>query len=327
MPQEIDCVVAADSSKRGELRRSDERLCLDRLSIRPPAIPVEPVREFSSQRASANFLKGMAAPVSTMFSSKESFLLGVGAIGVSALMIAAVPKVALVFAAAGLGYGTYLTGRGIYNLVTGIRSTDPSLVEESFRGMGEGIGTGMLAASGARGSAMAAGVGKTSDSVAKASLLVVRSAPRVAGEVVATIRSGDAKRMLLTKLRRPTNKLAAERPDSPAVRPAPSFEYCPNLGDEGGAGFFPSRPKPPPGNVAVVAKGTIAAFGEAPPIPNIAAVESIPKSFPRASVGGGALAGGHPQWTPSNQAGAAQGANALKDKLVGQQGRNSEQER
>lgn len=106
--------------------------------------------KFSLSEALKNFGKGLVSPITNMFSSPKNFLMGVGMIAGSALLIAATGGAAApLLVAAGVATGAFQAGKGIYKMVTAKNGDD---VEKAFYDVGGATSTIGLSVAGAKAS-------------------------------------------------------------------------------------------------------------------------------------------------------------------------------
>lgn len=106
--------------------------------------------KFSFSEALKNFGKGLVSPVTNMFSSPQNFLMGIGMIAGSALLIAATGGAAApLLVAAGVATGTFQAGKAIYEIATAKNGDD---VEKAFYDIGGATSTIGLSITGAKAS-------------------------------------------------------------------------------------------------------------------------------------------------------------------------------
>lgn len=106
--------------------------------------------KFSLSEALKNFGKGLVSPITNMFSSPENFLMGVGMIAGSALLIAATGGAAApLLVAAGIATGAFQAGKAFYKIATAKNGDD---VEKAFYDVGGATSTIGLSVAGAKAS-------------------------------------------------------------------------------------------------------------------------------------------------------------------------------
>lgn len=112
--------------------------------------------KFNMDQALKNFGKGLVSPITSMFSSKKSFLVGATTIlGSVALVIATGGAAAPLLVAAGVGLGTLQAGKAVYNIASAKNGDD---VEKAFYDIGGATGAIGLSLLGAKASLKQAGV-------------------------------------------------------------------------------------------------------------------------------------------------------------------------
>lgn len=107
-----------------------------------------------------HLVKGFISPVTSMFSSPKTLLIGAGTILASAALCAAFPPLLPAMVVAGVVTGTYQTAKGIKNAASA--KTDKQ-AEQAFEGIGSGVFALGTSVFGAKSSLKAAGVKGTED--------------------------------------------------------------------------------------------------------------------------------------------------------------------
>lgn len=112
--------------------------------------------KFNADQALKNFGKGLVSPITSMFSSKKSFLIGATTIlGSVALVIATGGAAAPLLVTAGVGLGALQAGKAVYNIASAKNGDD---VEKAFYDIGGATGAIGLSLLGAKASLKQAGV-------------------------------------------------------------------------------------------------------------------------------------------------------------------------
>lgn len=191
----------------------------------------EPINEsndgkFSIKEAGKNFLKGLISPITSMFESKENFLMGAAMlIGGAALMIGTGGAAAPLLLAVGLGMGAVQAGTAVYKIAT---AKDGDDVEKAFYDAGAATGTIGLSVVGAKASLK--GISPTSGmnvssasqiknmSLLQATIENIKLAPSSLRASVQSVRTGQFKTNLGAILSKsPKTTSAAAKPTTAAA--------------------------------------------------------------------------------------------------------------
>lgn len=112
--------------------------------------------KFNMDQALKNFGKGLVSPITSMFSSKKSFLVGAATIlGSVALVVATGGAAAPLLVTAGVGLGAIQAGKAVYHIASAKNGDD---VEKAFYDIGGATGAIGLSLLGAKASLKQAGV-------------------------------------------------------------------------------------------------------------------------------------------------------------------------
>ena len=166
-----------------------------------PNLAVQPIRlqspepdsehngKFDVDVAAKNFVKGFISPVTTLFSSWKSALIGAGIIAAGFALTAAVPAAAPVLVAVGIGFGVFRAATAVWKFAHAKNGDD---AERAFFDTGQAamsIGLSFLTA---RPALNRAGVATVGMGRGEAVVEAVKIAPAMAAKSAATIRSGQA---------------------------------------------------------------------------------------------------------------------------------------
>lgn len=152
--------------------------------------------KFSTSEAMKNFGKGLASPITSIFSSHKNFLFGAGMIaGSAALVIATGGAAAPLLVAAGVAMGAVQAGKAVYDVANAKNGDD---IEKAFFDIGGATSAIGLSAIGAKSSLGQAGVSTEGLSTMGAITKCFTSAKSLAVESFTTFKNGFYKINLTT---------------------------------------------------------------------------------------------------------------------------------